>query len=70
MAEMDEMRAWLLASLAFDPSRNGTALMHEFLRGFYGARPGPCTHNPGEGGVGAGGGGSCSGPWRGIHGRF
>ena len=39
--EMDEMRAWLLASLAFDPSRNGTALMHEFLVGFYGEHAAP-----------------------------
>ena len=41
VAEMDEMRSWLLASLSFDPSRNGTALMHEFLRGFYGEQAAP-----------------------------
>eukprot|EP01043_Picozoa_sp_COSAG02_P069311 COSAG02_NODE_11821_length_1647_cov_2.703488_2_plen_195_part_00 len=41
VAEMDEMRSWLLASLSFDPSRNGTALMYEFLRGFYGEHAAP-----------------------------
>lgn len=38
---MNEMRAWLLAQLSFDPHRNGTALLLEFLDGFYGEKAAP-----------------------------
>ena len=34
-ADMNELRAWVLAAASFDPSRNGTALIGEFLRGYY-----------------------------------
>ena len=40
-ADLNELRAWLFANLAFDPSLNGTALMTEFLVGFYGRTGAP-----------------------------
>ncbi|MHC4703211.1 MAG: DUF4838 domain-containing protein [Planctomycetota bacterium] len=36
-AEMAELRAWVLAKLLWDPSRNGHELVDEFLTGYYGA---------------------------------
>jgi Domain of unknown function (DUF4838)/Glycosyl hydrolase family 67 N-terminus len=35
-AEMAELRAWVLAKLLWDPSRNGDALVNEFIEGYYG----------------------------------
>ncbi len=35
-AEMAELRAWVLAKLLWDPSRDGAALIDEFLAGYYG----------------------------------
>ncbi len=35
-AEMAELRAWVLAKLLWDPTRNGDALVNEFLSGYYG----------------------------------
>ena len=35
-AEMAELRAWVLAKLLWDPSRDGDALVDEFLDGYYG----------------------------------
>jgi len=35
-AEMAELRAWVLAKLLWDPSRNGHKLVDEFLTGYYG----------------------------------
>lgn len=35
-AEMAELRAWVLAQLLWDPSRDGPALINEFLDGYYG----------------------------------
>ena len=35
-AEMAELRAWVLAKLLWDPSRDGQALIDEFLEGYYG----------------------------------
>ena len=40
-ADMDELRAWVMAQKTFDPSRNSTALVHEFLTGFYGDSAAP-----------------------------
>ncbi|MBM3213769.1 DUF4838 domain-containing protein [Candidatus Poribacteria bacterium] len=34
--EMAELRAWVLAKMLWDPSRNASALIDEFLTGFYG----------------------------------
>ncbi|OHB67041.1 MAG: hypothetical protein A2Y76_00520 [Planctomycetes bacterium RBG_13_60_9] len=36
-AEMAELRAWVLAKLLWDPSRDGEALINEFIDGYYGA---------------------------------
>lgn len=36
-----ELRAWLLAHLMWDPSRDAQALTAEFLQGYYGAAAGP-----------------------------
>jgi len=36
-AEMAELRAWVLAKLLWDPSRDGEALTNEFIDGYYGA---------------------------------
>ncbi len=35
-AEMAELRAWVLAKLLWDPSRNGNQLVSEFVDGYYG----------------------------------
>lgn len=35
-AEMAELRAWVLAKLLWDPSRDGQALIDEFIAGYYG----------------------------------
>jgi len=35
-AEMAELRAWVLAKLLWDPTRDGEALTSEFLSGYYG----------------------------------
>ena len=35
-AEMAELRAWVLAKLLWDPSRDGDALIDEFIEGYYG----------------------------------
>jgi len=35
-AEMAELRAWVLAKLLWDPSRDGEALTNEFIEGYYG----------------------------------
>jgi hypothetical protein len=35
-AEMAELRAWVLAKLLWDPTRNGAALTNEFIEGYYG----------------------------------
>ncbi len=35
--DMAELRAWVLAKLLWDPSRDGDALIREFLDGYYGA---------------------------------
>jgi hypothetical protein len=35
-AEMAELRAWVLAKLLWDPSRDGAALTKEFIEGYYG----------------------------------
>jgi len=35
-AEMAELRAWVLAKLLWDPSRDGQALIDEFITGYYG----------------------------------
>ena len=36
-AEMAELRAWVLAKLLWDPTRDGQELIDEFLAGYYGA---------------------------------
>lgn len=36
-AEMAELRAWVLAKLLWDPTRNGDKLIDEFIDGYYGA---------------------------------
>ncbi len=36
-AEMAELRAWVLAKLLWDPSRDGEKLIDEFVEGYYGA---------------------------------
>lgn len=36
-SEMAELRAWVLAQLLWNPQRDGRALIHEFLEGYYGA---------------------------------
>ena len=36
-AEMAELRAWVLAKLLWDPSRDGQKLIDEFIDGYYGA---------------------------------
>jgi hypothetical protein len=41
---MNELRAWLLASISFDPARNGTALIQEFLSGYYSAAAAPYVY--------------------------
>jgi hypothetical protein len=35
-AEMAELRAWVLAKLLWDPSRNGGELIDDFIEGYYG----------------------------------
>ena len=35
-AEMADLRAWVLAKLFWDPTRDASALIHEFLAGYYG----------------------------------
>ena len=35
-AEMAELRAWVLAKLLWDPSRDGETLINEFIEGYYG----------------------------------
>ena len=40
-ADMDEMRAWVMAQKTFDPRRNSTALVLEFVDGFYGTAAAP-----------------------------
>jgi Domain of unknown function (DUF4838) len=40
-SEMAELRAWVLARLLWDPSRNEKALRTEFLAGYYGPAAGP-----------------------------
>jgi len=35
-AEMAELRAWVLAKLLWDPTRDGQALIDEFIEGYYG----------------------------------
>jgi len=35
-AEMAELRAWVLAKLLWDPSRDGEKLVNEFIEGYYG----------------------------------
>ncbi|MEN6337560.1 MAG: DUF4838 domain-containing protein [Phycisphaerales bacterium] len=35
-ADMAELRAWVLAKLLWDPSRDGEALTNEFIEGYYG----------------------------------
>jgi len=35
-ADMAELRAWVLAKLLWDPSRDGEALVNEFVEGYYG----------------------------------
>ncbi|MEN6424452.1 MAG: DUF4838 domain-containing protein, partial [Phycisphaerales bacterium] len=35
-AEMAELRAWVLAKLLWDPTRDGDALVNEFVSGYYG----------------------------------
>jgi len=35
-AEMAELRAWVLAKLLWDPTRDGAALTDEFIEGYYG----------------------------------
>ena len=37
VAEMEELRAWLLARLMWDPAQDTQALIEEFCRGYYGA---------------------------------
>jgi hypothetical protein len=39
--DLVELRAWLLAHLMWDPSRDANALMREFVQGYYGAAAGP-----------------------------
>ncbi|UCG59816.1 MAG: DUF4838 domain-containing protein [Phycisphaerales bacterium] len=36
-AEMAELRAWILAKLLWDPTRDGDKLIAEFIEGYYGA---------------------------------
>ena len=40
-SDFPELRAWLLAHLMWDPSRDAQALITEFLQGYYGAAAGP-----------------------------
>ncbi len=40
-SDFPELRAWLLAHLMWDPSRDDRALMREFLAGYYGKAAGP-----------------------------
>jgi len=40
-SDFPELRAWLLAHLMWDPSRDDRALIDEFLRGYYGPAAGP-----------------------------
>jgi hypothetical protein len=41
MADLHEMRAWVMASLYWDASRDTDALVQEFLSGFYSAQAAP-----------------------------
>ncbi|MBU0638981.1 MAG: DUF4838 domain-containing protein [Planctomycetes bacterium] len=40
-SEMAELRAWVLAKLLWDPTRDGQELIDEFLDGYYGSAAGP-----------------------------
>ncbi len=40
-SDFPELRAWVLAHLMWDPSRDEYALMNEFLEGYYGPAAGP-----------------------------
>ena len=40
-SEMAELRAWVLAKLLWDPSRDAQKLIDEFLAGYYGPAAGP-----------------------------
>lgn len=40
-AEFAELRAWVLAKLLWDPTRDGLSLIDEFLNGYYGPAAGP-----------------------------
>lgn len=40
-SEMAELRAWVLAQLLWNPQRDGRALIHEFLEGYYGPDAAP-----------------------------
>ncbi len=40
-SEMSELRAWVLAQLLWNPQRDGRALVHEFLEGYYGPDAAP-----------------------------
>lgn len=40
-SEMEEMRAWVLAQLLWNPNADDKALINEFLNGYYGPRAGP-----------------------------
>ncbi len=40
-SEMSEMRAWVLAQLMWNPGQDDSALIHEFLDGYYGKAAGP-----------------------------
>ncbi|MFO7975119.1 MAG: DUF4838 domain-containing protein [Candidatus Hydrogenedentota bacterium] len=41
ISDFPELRAWLLAHLMWDPSRDAYALMNEFLEGYYGPAAAP-----------------------------
>lgn len=40
-SEMSELRAWVLAQLLWNPQRDGRALIHEFLEGYFGPDAAP-----------------------------
>lgn len=43
-AEMEEMRAWVLAQLLWNPQQDDRALIREFLDGYYGTTAGPIIY--------------------------
>ena len=43
-SEMAELRAWVLAQLLWNPQQDGSALVREFLEGYYGAAAPAITH--------------------------